>query len=213
LRSIDGIGARRVGLVGVGAVVSAAFLAGCGGGSSHSAASGTASTTQAAAVTTVAPWAATLGAGVSLTQPGSKPPPGTTSPGGVVEAEVADVNSGHLAQACALFEPSVQATCMHVVAGHGSTGATFKAFGLGYIAIKGTEALVGSVGTSCNPGQTPACSTNTDPAALFSSGQSFDALYAAAVAAMGNSSTNVYALAPCVQVGSGWYLYIPASDL
>jgi hypothetical protein len=211
-------------------VAGAVAIAGCGGTASPAASVATTSSstlppapsTTTTVATTTAPrvstsaevaWAAALGPGVTITPPGSTPPPGTTGPGGVVEAEIADQNAGKLVEACSLLEPSVQATCTQAVAGHAPAGATLKNFSLGYIVVKGDEALVGALGTNCNPTETPKCSTNLDPAAIFSSGQTFDALYAAALAAQANSSVNSYSLAPCIEVASRWYINVPASDL
>jgi hypothetical protein len=79
--------------------------------------------------------------------------------------------------------------------------------GLGYVAIDGTQALVGTVGEYCSPGQTPECFTNTDPAAILSSGKPFSALWKTAVAQANSSSgsANTYSLYPCLEVGGKWY--------
>jgi hypothetical protein len=46
-----------------------------------------------------------------------------------------------------------------------------------------------------------------NPAALFSSGKSFNVLWAEAVAAESNPA-NVYSLGPCIEVGPKWYFYL-----
>ncbi|HVA08338.1 MAG TPA: hypothetical protein VNG12_16510 [Acidimicrobiales bacterium] len=150
-------------------------------------------------------WASSLGAGVTVMPPGSTPSPGNGSPGAVVEAEVADVNAGNLAAACGLLDPSAQAACTQATTGQSSSGVSYQNLGLGYIAIDGDDALVGTVGTFCSPNNSPTCVTNSDPAAIFSSGQTFATLYNAAVAAANSSSIN-YSLAPCIKIGSAWYL-------
>ena len=120
---------------------------------------------------------------------------------------VADGEAGDFAAVCGLLEPSAQALCTLTGTG-GSSGESYQNFGLGYIAVDGTEALVGTVGTFCDPTETPTCMTNSDPAAIFSSGQSFATLFSQAVAAA-NSTSNIYSLAPCIEIGGQWYLDIP----
>ena len=79
---------------------------------------------------------------------------------------------------------------------------------IGYVAVRGDQALVGSTGTFCVPAERPRCFTNTDPAALLSGGKSFGTLWAQADRA---TSSNVYKLAPCVKIGGRWHLHLPSS--
>ena len=60
-------------------------------------------------------------------------------------------------------------------------------------------------GTFCAAGT---CSTNSDPAALFSSGKTFSALWSSA----NTQNQGVYSLAACIKVGGKWYIYQPASS-
>jgi hypothetical protein len=83
--------------------------------------------------------------------------------------------------------------------------------GLGYVAIDGTQALVGTTGEYCSPGSSPECFTNNDPSALFDSGKSFSALWTTAVAAANSSSGNAYQLDPCLEIGGKWYADITFS--
>jgi hypothetical protein len=138
---------------------------------------------------------------------------GTTSPGAAAIAYVAALNTGKVSNLCPLVEPSAQSVCQQAVAGAPpNTGTTFKNVALGYVAIDGTQALVGLTGTYCDPSGKPTCTTNTDPAALFSAGKPFATLFRQAEAAL-NSTSNAYSLAPFIQVSSTWYLDIPAKDL
>jgi hypothetical protein len=156
-------------------------------------------------------WTRTLGPGVTVIPPGSNPPPGTSSPGGVIAA-ISPIGTDNrpLTDACQYVEPAVQAQCSHLFAGHTLPGATLMNFSLGDIAVKGTEALVGTLGTDCQPEVLPHCVTNTDPAAEFSSGRTFDQLWAHAVES-GSSPVHAYDLEPCVEVGSRWYAYLSPS--
>lgn len=90
---------------------------------------------------------------------------------------------------------------------------TMKSFALGYVAVHGRKALVGSTGTSCIPGQQPACVSNANPAAILDSGKSFSALWTESIAAS-NSTVNTYSLAPCVKIGGRWYVFVtpPSGD-
>ncbi len=191
-----GVGTRRLAAV-VSALTCTVVLCACGGGAASP------------------PWAKTLGAGVTVVAPASQAP-GHGSPGSVVRSYIDSLNGGNLRALCPLIEPAGQATCRQALRGSASSnGTSFTHFALGYVAVDGDRALVGLTGTYCNPGEKPRCTTNNDPAALFSaSGASFDSLFTTALAAQNPSTTdNTYSLAPCVRVGGKWYLDIPNSDL
>jgi hypothetical protein len=79
---------------------------------------------------------------------------------------------------------------------------------LGYVAVKGAQALVATVGTECESNARPRCASNHDPATFFSSRRTFAALYRTALASE-RSPTHKYALIPCVEIGSQWYVYEP----
>jgi hypothetical protein len=142
--------------------------------------------------------------------------PGTGSgPGALVTAYIAVLNGNKVSQFCQYIEPAAQSACRKALAGVTSTGGqTVAHFHLGYVAIDGNKALVGLTGTNCDPNAKPRCDTNTDPAALFSSGRSFATLFSQALAAQNSSSSaNTYSLAPCVQVDSKWYIDLPVNDI
>ena len=87
---------------------------------------------------------------------------------------------------------------------------TFNNFALGYVAIDGNQALVGSTGTDCVATAKPRCSSNHNPAAIFSTGRTFKVLWAQTVTAY-NSSANVYSLDLCIKIGASWYNYVPST--
>jgi len=187
---------RGVGVALSAVVLAALMLAGCG--------------SSKGTTPPVPSWATSLGTGITIVPPGASETPGNGSPGGVVEALVADLNAGNLTAACGLYEPSEQAACTQALPGLSPHGTAFQNFELGYVAIDGNEALVGSIGTECVSNATPTCITNRDPAAIFSSGQTFFRLYNTALAELNSSSSeNTYALAPCIKSGSDWYLVLP----
>jgi hypothetical protein len=82
-----------------------------------------------------------------------------------------------------------------------SAAAHTTNFALGYTAIDGGRALVGTTGTFCSPEATPKCITNDDPVAVLSSGKSFSTLWNETI-----HSTGGYSLVPCIKVGGKWYL-------
>ncbi len=135
--------------------------------------------------------------------------PGYDSPEAAVQGEEAATTP---ATGCSYYPPSDQASCLQLVAEiPAGSGGTVQNFALGYVAVDGSKALVGSTGTSCSPNATPTCSSNTDPAAIFSEAEPFSVLWAESVAAS-LSTTNSYQLIPCVEVGGNWYIYWPLTS-
>jgi hypothetical protein len=135
--------------------------------------------------------------------------PGNGSPGAAVEGLFAALSSQQYTAECGYVEPAAQATCKNASAGLSSANQpTLKNAAIGYVAIDGNQALVGSTGTFCVPNEKPKCFTNKDPAAILSSGKPFGTLWAAASK---SSSANTYGLAPCVKIGGKWYLHEPSA--
>jgi hypothetical protein len=157
-------------------------------------------------------WAAKLGSGVSVTSPQSVSA-GNDSPGAAVYGYITTLVGSHPAAACGYVEPSVQSQCNSGLAQitPSQVPLSEKNPAVGWVAISGTKALVGTTGTYCDKNSSPQCFTNTDPAAILDSGKSFNDLWNQSVAASSNTG-NVYELAPCVQVSGKWYVYQPASS-
>jgi hypothetical protein len=132
--------------------------------------------------------------------------PGYGSPAAPVQGEISALAAKDFKALCAYQEPSVQAKCdsqaSHADSLKGQLPYTVSP-GLGYVVSDGTKALVGTTGKFCLPGQSPECVTNTDPAAVLSSGKSFAKLWAGAVAA--GSAT--YSPTPVVEIAGKWYIY------
>lgn len=157
-------------------------------------------------------WAAALGPGVTVVGPTSAAA-GNGSPQAVVTAVSALDNSGHYTSVCAYYEPKIQSLCRSQVSAEVSASpsavasevGTIANLKIGYTAIRGNDALVGGTGTFCSAGK---CATNTNPAAVFSSGKTFSALWSSA----DNQTPGVYSLAAVVKVDGKWYLYQPASS-
>lgn len=110
---------------------------------------------------------------------------------------------------CAYVEPAVQTPCKIGMAQETpATAPTARNIALGYAAIDGKEALVGTTGTICAHPQHPVCSSNSNPAALLSGGKSFAALWSEQT--QPGRPNDAYQLAPCVEVGGSWYFYEPS---
>jgi hypothetical protein len=195
-------------------------LAGCSSNSSGSAAAGNLTATVPSAApspSASAPsWASALGAGVTVVAPGSAAP-GNDSPGGVMMGIIDAYDSKKFADMCAYMPPTGQSACKGAFSQGAAQALSANAPYArnpadGYVVIEGTKALVGSTGEYCDPSQSPKCFTNSDPAAIFTSGKSFASLWKTAVAqANASNSPNVYTLLPCVEIGGKWYADISFS--
>jgi hypothetical protein len=148
-------------------------------------------------------WVAALGAGVTVTEPGQVAP-GHGSPGAVFAGVLAALSSKDLTATCeyAYAYANAVAQCETQLSRVPPDQVPYSvSVKISYVAIDGTRALVGITGKICSPGNRPECVTNADPAAIFSTGNTFTALWAQTA----NTSGNIYALLPCVEVGGKWY--------
>jgi hypothetical protein len=141
---------------------------------------------------------------VTVTGPGQVAP-GHGSPGAALTGFIAALSAKDPATACGYI--SVESARCEAQAGQALRdqlpyGVSFK---IGYVAVSGTRALAGFTGKICSPGATPECMTNTNPAAVFSAGDTFAALWTQTVGP-NSSATSSYTLEPCVEVGGKWYV-------
>jgi hypothetical protein len=189
--------AALVALAGLG------VFTGCSGGSGHAASTSTSTSGRA-----VASWATSLGQGVTVVPPpATQPTAGNSTPAEAIEALEAAGETGNMAQLCNAFEPSAQSTCSEALDGLKITGRT-RNLKLGYTAIEGDQALVGFSGKYCGS----PCVTVREPAAVISSGETFDTLYNQAVAAENGAYSHTYPLYPMTQLNGVWYAYAPATE-
>jgi hypothetical protein len=146
-------------------------------------------------------WVSALGAGVTVTGPGQAAP-GHGSPGAAFAGVLASLSAKDPALACDYVFPGT-ARC-----GPAQVPRSQIPYGVsvstGYVAIDGTRALLGFTGKICSPGSTPGCLANTNPAAIFSEGKTFGALWMQTVAPE-SGGTSSYALLPCAEVDGKWY--------
>jgi hypothetical protein len=189
-----------------GSLCCCAMLAGCGGAAPPAAPSpgGTSSPASSGGNASSA-WASALGTGITVIPPAPSAP-GNSSPGAVVQGIVTANATNQLASGCAYVEPSFEAQCSQDAASAlASQIVSVKNFAIGYVVIDGTQALVGYTGTTCGADLAPQCETNTNPAAIFSTGQSFQTLWTEAND-FNSSNANTYSLYPCIEINGQWYI-------
>jgi hypothetical protein len=192
------------------AVFAALAVAGCGtGGSASSGAS-----SGAAGSSTLPSWAAALGTGVTLQGPTNSP--AANSPQATVKAYVAALTSGaNPANACAYLIPASQSSCQSAISKAAQEGEgitySYRSFALGYTAIDGTQALVGSTYTQfCVVTGAKSCAPNiTDPKTVFQTGVSFATLWTQTQQGTGGSS---FSPVPCIVLNGKWYVDAPSSS-
>ena len=182
-------------------------VAGCSSGSTSSSPSGSGTSAAASAPTTAAPssaapsWAAALGSGVTVVPPGTATP-GHGSPGAALAGLLLAAKDKSASGYCEYFEPGGQAQCKSALSQMSASQLpTFKNSEPGYIAVDGDKAAAGITGTECQVGQTE-CTTNNDPAAVFTTLHSFGALWKNAMTA----SSTKYSLTPLIKINGNWYL-------
>lgn len=185
-------------------------LTGCSASSSSSSVAGGSTASAAPSPSNSAPaWAAALGPGVTVVAPAS-PAPGNDSPGATMAGFVNSLGAHKFTGMCSYVPPASQSKCRTLFSSVNMSQIaaqmpTFKSFGVGYVAIDGTKALVGETGKVCDSAAHK-CYSNSDPAAIFSSGKPFSSLWKTAVAETSSSSdSSAYSLSPCVEIGGKWY--------
>jgi hypothetical protein len=160
-------------------------------------------------------WVPALGPGVTVTGPGQVAP-GHDSPGAVMAGLLAAMSSKDPAAFCgyAYASASSVAQCKAAISRAPGNKTPYVSLKVGYVAIDGTHALVGTTGKICRPGSRPECVTNADPATIFSAGSTFTALWTQTVnPTPGNpASGNGYTLFPCAEVGGKWYFGSDPTD-
>jgi hypothetical protein len=185
------------------AAVSLIALTGCSSaGSTSSSASAPGTSAPASTSASAAPsWAAALGSGATVVPPGSAAA-GHGSPASALVGLLQAVKDKSRSAFCGYSEPSTQAQCTAALAKvPDSYLPAAKNAVPGYFIIEGSKAVGGMTGTLCALG-TSECTTNTDPAALFTTLHTFAALWKNAI-----TSTNTkYSLTPFIKVNGNWYV-------
>jgi hypothetical protein len=157
-------------------------------------------------------WMTALGPGVTVTRP-EQVTPGHGSPGAALAGLMAALSSKNPAMACDYISWGPAAARCKVRTGQGPRNQLpySVSIKIAYVAISGTRALVSFTGKICPPRAvnpmpgTPVCMTNTNPAAIFSAGNTFAALWTQ-TANPSSSDALSYTLQPCVEVDGKWYV-------
>lgn len=158
-------------------------------------------------------WASSLGSGVTVSSPGTAPT-GNDTPGSVM-TDVADgLNQKNISDLCNALPPSDSPKCLSEYKGLSKSQldsglGTIANFKIGYIVVKGTQAIAGDTGKECNP-DTKKCFSNSDPAAIFDSNKGDFATLWKTVTTATNGTTE-YTLTPLTQINGKWYLYTNSS--
>jgi hypothetical protein len=183
-------------------------VTGCSSGGTSSSASGSGTPVAARASADATPsnampsWAAALGSGMTVVPPGAAAP-GHGSPGAVLAGLIVAVKDEGASVYCGYAEPSAQAQCKSALAKvSASEFPSIKNGALGYIVIDGDKAVAGMTGTECVSGQTD-CTTNQNPAAIFTTVHTFSKLWKNAI----TNSGGTYSLTPLTKIGGNWYVY------
>lgn len=178
-------------------------------GGATSAATGHAGTPRATRQAGTPPyWAWALGSGVTVTLPAALAP-GHGSPAAAMELFLEGIKTGRAALECDALQPSVQAACKKAASKvPASYLGTVTNPGLGYLAVDGNQAVLGTTGTFCSPQQKPACYTNTDPAAIFDTGRPFSYLWSLTLFEDNSPSYSGYSLNTCARIDGKWYIYL-----
>jgi hypothetical protein len=149
-------------------------------------------------------WETALGSGIQVSAPKTVTP-GTDSPADAVAGYYDAFLANKPFAVCAYVQPSAQATCKTDAANGqlSDTGGQFLTNpAIGYVVVKGTQALVTLAGTECVAGAPTGGSCQVAPDAAFDESVTFDSLYQRA----GNPMLN-----PCAEVSGKWYLAAAAA--
>jgi hypothetical protein len=208
--AVTGCGSNGSGGAGTGTALPDASGSAAAAGAAGSPGAPTGAAAPAGAGTTALPsWAAALGSGTTLDSPETSPAANT--PEGVVQAYVHAMAGSDVSNACSYVQPSTQQTCISGMTQATAQGDTlsfsYNTFSLGYTAINGAEALVGSTYTQfCMQTEAQTCAADvTDPKAVFETGKSFADLWASTLSSS-SSSLASFTPIPCVEVNGKWYV-------
>lgn len=181
----------------------ASLIAVTGCSSAGSTASSLGTSAAASTSASAAPsWATALGSGATVLPPGSAAA-GHGSPTSVLAGLLQAMKDKNRSAFCGYSEPSTQAQCKSALAKlpDSDLPAVKSSAVPGYVVIEGSKAVGGVTGTLCALGQSQ-CTTNTDPAALFTTLHTFGALWKNAM----TNTNSTYSLTPFIKINGNWYV-------
>jgi hypothetical protein len=148
------------------------------------------------------PWLSALGYGVDVSAPQTVHP-STATPG---DAEAGFYDAFYARQptaACGYVVPAQRGGCPASLRASAAAAGSLRDAALGFVVVKGDEAIVTMTGLICGGRAAPAgCLSQHDPAWIFGNSVTFDALWARIAKEGGNPLTAT----PLRQVSARWYV-------
>jgi hypothetical protein len=153
------------------------------------------------------PWLSALGYGVDVSAPQSVHP-STATPGDAEAGFYDAFYARQLTAACGYVVPGQRAGCPASLRTPAAAAGSLRDAALGFVVVKGDEAIVTMTGLICGGPAAPAgCLGQQDPAWIFGNSLTFDALWARIAKEGGNPLTAT----PLRQVSGRWYVDLTTS--
>ena len=150
------------------------------------------------------PWLFALGAGVSASAPQTVRP-GTDSPADAAAGFYDAFYEQRFATACDYVAPAQQANCPVLLRKSRGSADTLQSPAIGFVVIKGNEALVTMTGLLCRTAT--GCVAQHNAHWIFGDSYTFDRLWSLTATQGGNPLT----VTPCTQVAGRWYMDLTPS--
>jgi hypothetical protein len=149
-------------------------------------------------------WLFALGAGVNASAPQTVRP-GTDSPADAAAGFYDAFYEQRFATACDYVPPAQQANCPVLLRKSRGSADTLRSPAIGFVVIKGNEALVTMTGLLCRTAT--GCVGQHNARWIFADSYTFDRLWSLTATQGGNPLT----VTPCSQVAGRWYLDLTPS--
>jgi hypothetical protein len=150
------------------------------------------------------PWLFALGAGVSASAPQAVRP-GTGSPADAAAAFYDAFYEQRFATACGYVAPAQQANCPVPLRKSRGSADTLQSPAIGFVVVKGNEALVTMTGLLCRTAT--GCVAQHNAHWVFGDSYTFDRLWSLTAAQGGNPLT----VTPFTRVAGRWYMDLTPS--
>ena len=145
------------------------------------------------------PWLFALGPGVSASAPESVQP-GTDSPADAAAGFYDAFYARRFAAACDYVAPAQQANCLALLRKSGGSADSLDSPAIGFVVVKGNEALVTMTGLLCRTAT--GCVGQHNAHWIFLTSRTFDQLWSLTTSQGGNPLT----VTPFTNVAGRWYL-------
>jgi hypothetical protein len=145
------------------------------------------------------PWLFALGPGVSASAPESVQP-GTDSPADAAAGFYDAFYARRFAAACDYVAPAQQANCLALLRKSGGSADSLDSPAIGFVVVKGNEALVTMTGLLCRTAT--GCVGQHNAHWIFLTSRTFDQLWSLTASQGGNPLT----VTPVTEAAGRWYL-------